>query len=82
MNDPKAAQRMSSHRYTVKTYHPHMDGFSGSVSTELEAYRLAYDWNHSERVVVKKNTGGDWWVVQVWNQKQADSYRAAVALAA
>ena len=61
-HEAEAGRRMSvGNPYTVIGYKRfHNEGFTATLATELEAYKLALDWRHYDEVAVKETTVGTW----------------------
>lgn len=74
--EANAARKMSCPAYTVYTFTAFADGFSAQVETEIEAYRLAHDWQHAERTKVEKAGGAPVWITSVYSEKWAKSWRS------
>jgi hypothetical protein len=69
MNEREAARRISSDLgIAVDNFADYSDGFSFTVTTELEAYKAAYKYQGSKRVVVKEAPIVSGWLVQVYSK--------------
>lgn len=52
----------------IENFCKHIDGFSFTTNTELNAYKAAYAYRYAERVTVKPATN-DQWLVQVYKKQ-------------